>query len=141
MTATVATLIIGMVLGYLGQRSRMCFVGGIRDFMLVRDTYLLRGLIAFAATAWLAFPLAGLVAGTRTGSFAVADAITIVLTIIGGLGVGYISTLANGCPFRQHVLAAQGVRSSIGYLAGFFAGALIFHFWTERLLLRVLSGF
>ena len=58
MTAAVATLVIGSVLGYLGQRSRMCFVGGIRDFVLVRDTYLLRGLMAFGLTAWLGFTLA-----------------------------------------------------------------------------------
>ena len=37
MTAAVATLMIGLILGYLGQRSRMCFIGGIRDFILVRD--------------------------------------------------------------------------------------------------------
>lgn len=138
MTAAIATLIIGVILGYLGQRSRMCFVGGIRDFILVRDTYLLRGLIAFGLTAWLAFSFVGLVVGTRPGPFAVADAATVLLTVLGGFGVGYFSTLANGCPFRQHVLAAQGVRSSIAYLAGFFAGAVIFHSWIERLLLRLL---
>ena len=119
MTAAVATLVIGIILGYLGQRSRMCFVGGIRDFILVRDTYLLRGLIAFGLTAWLAFPLAGLVAGVRPGPSGLSDAITVALTIVGGFGVGYFSTLANGCPLRQHVLAAQGVKSSITYLAGF----------------------
>src|SRR3989304_1203886 len=53
----ISALIAGVILGYLGQRSRMCFVGGIRDFILVRDTYLLRGLFAFGLTAWLAFPL------------------------------------------------------------------------------------
>ena len=63
---------------------------------------------------------------------------SVLLTIAGGFGVGYFSTLANGCPFRQHVLAAQGVRSSIAYLAGFFAGAVIFHTWIERLLFRLL---
>ena len=138
MTAAVATLVIGGVLGYLGQRSRMCFVGGIRDFILVRDTYLLRGLIAFGLTAWLGFPLVGLASGTRSGSFGVSDAVTVVLTIVGGFGVGYFSALANGCPLRQHVLAAQGVRSSIAYLAGFFAGAVIFHSWTAPLLFRLL---
>ena len=136
MTAAVATLVIGGVLGYLGQRSRMCFVGGIRDFILVRDTYLLRGLIAFGLTAWLGFPLVGLVIGARSGSFGVSDAVTVVLTIVGGFGVGYFSALANGCPLRQHVLAAQGVRSSIAYLAGFFAGAVMFHTWTAPLLFR-----
>jgi uncharacterized membrane protein YedE/YeeE len=136
MTAAVATLVIGVILGYLGQRSRMCFVGGIRDFILVRDTYLLRGLIAFGLTAWLAFPLAGLVAGVHPGPSGVSDAITVALTIVGGFGVGYFSTLANGCPLRQHVLAAQGVKSSITYLAGFLAGAVIFHLWVAPFLFR-----
>lgn len=138
MTAAVATLTIGIVLGYLGQRSRMCFVGGIRDVILVRDTYLLKGLLAFGLTAWLAFPLAGLLVGARSGSFGGSDAVTLGLTIVGGFGVGFLSTLANGCPFRQHVLAAQGVRSSIAYLAGFFAGAVIFHAAIAPLLFRLL---
>jgi uncharacterized membrane protein YedE/YeeE len=136
MTAALATLVIGVSLGDLGQRSRMCFVGGIRDFILVRDTYLLRGLIAFGLTAWLAFPLAGLVAGVHPRPSGVSDAITVALTIVGGFGVGYFSTLANGCPLRQHVLAAQGVKSSITYLAGFFIGALIFHLWVAPFLFR-----
>jgi len=138
MTAAVATLLIGIIIGYLGQRSRMCFVGGIRDFILVRDAYLLKGLIAFGLTAWLAFPLVGLVTGARPGPFGPSDAAAALLTVLGGFGVGYFSTLANGCPFRQHVLAAQGVRSSITYLAGFLVGAMIFHAWMERMLLRLL---
>lgn len=138
MTAAAATLIIGVILGYLGQRSRMCFIGGIRDFILVRDTYLLRGLIAFGLTAWLGFPLFGLLVGARVGPLGFSDAVTVVLTIVGGFGVGYFSTLANGCPFRHHVLAGQGVRSSITYLAGFFAGAVIFHAWLGPLFFRLL---
>ena len=138
MTAAVATLVVGVILGYLGQRSRMCFVGGIRDFILVRDSYLLKGLIAFGLTAWLGFSLVGLLVGARPGPFGISDAVTVVFTVFGGFGVGYFSALANGCPLRQHVLAAQGVRSSIAYLAGFFAGAVIFHSWTAPLLARLL---
>jgi len=138
MTAALTTLIIGMVIGYLGQRSRMCFVGGIRDFILVRDTYLLRGLMAFALTAWLGFPLVAFFVGSRSLPLLGTDIIAVTLTVIGGLGVGYFSILANGCPFRQHVLAAQGAISSISYLAGFLAGAVIFHSWIARLLLRLL---
>ena len=138
MTAAIATFIIGVILGYLGQRSRMCFVGGIRDFLLVRDTYLLRGLITFGLTAWLGFPLVGLLVGSRPASLNSSDAEAVVLTIIGGFGVGYVSTLANGCPFRQHVLAAQGVTTAVAYLAGFFAGAVIFHTWVTHLMLYLL---
>ena len=138
MIAAVATLVAGGVLGYLGQRSRMCFVGGIRDFILVRDRYLLRGLIAFAVTAWLAFPLMAAIGGASVGPFGIPDLVTMVLTACGGFGVGYVSTLANGCPFRQHVLAAQGVVSSAAYVVGFFAGAVIFHLWAAPVLLRLL---
>jgi uncharacterized membrane protein YedE/YeeE len=136
MTAAVATLVIGIVLGYLAQRSRMCFVGGIRDFIVVRDTALLKGLVAFGLTGWLLFPVAGLLTGEATPAIDISDAVTLALTIAGGFGVGYVSTLANGCPLRQHVLAAQGVRSSIAYLAGFFAGAVVFHVWIAGLLTR-----
>lgn len=138
MTAAVASLVIGLVLGYLGQRSRMCFIGGIRDFILVRDTALLKGLVAFGVTAWVAFPLARLVAGAPPATPALADAVIVLLTTGGGFGVGYVSTLANGCPLRQHVLAAQGVTSSMTYLAGFFAGAVIFHAWVAPALFRLL---
>ena len=136
MMVAIATLIIGVILGYLGQRSRMCFVGGIRDFVLIRDTYLLKGLIAFGLTAWLAFPLAGFIGGARPGPFGISDAVTVVLTILGGAGVGLFSVLANGCPLRQHVLAAQGVKSSIAYLGGFFGGAVVFHAWVAPLVFR-----
>ena len=138
MTASVATLLIGLVLGYTGQRSRMCFVGGIRDFILVRDTALLKGLIAFGLAAWLAFPLADLLTGTPSEAYAVADMVTVILTVAGGFGVGYVSTLANGCPLRQHVLAAQGISSAWTYLAGFFAGAVLFHAWVGPTLFRLL---
>ena len=51
LTAAVAAL--GLVVGYLAQRSRMCFVAGFRDFLLVRDKELLRGFFAFVATIWV----------------------------------------------------------------------------------------
>ena len=124
-----ASLIVGIVIGFVGQRSRMCFVGGIRDWIIVRDTFLLKGLIAFIVVVALGFPLAAGAGGAAIGDFGWPIMSTIVLTVIGGFGVGYVSILANGCPFRQHVLASQGTGSSMMYLVGFFAAAPIFHLW------------
>lgn len=136
MNNALVTLVAGFVIGYLAQRSRMCFVGGIRDYILVRDSELLKGLVAFGLTAWIAFPLFALLTGRTRVPFAPADAITFILTVIGGLGVGLFSVLANGCPLRQHVLAAQGVMSSAAYLIGFLLGAVLFHLWMGPLLFR-----
>ncbi|MCL2678425.1 MAG: YeeE/YedE family protein, partial [Clostridiales bacterium] len=54
-TVSWVSLGVGLIFGFLAQRSRMCFVGGWRDFFLVRDTYLLKGFIAFFVTAALFF--------------------------------------------------------------------------------------
>ena len=54
----IVTLSMGVVLGYLAQRSRICFIGGLRDFLLIRDTELLKGAITFFLTAFLAFSAA-----------------------------------------------------------------------------------
>lgn len=136
--AAVASLVVGLIIGYLGQRSRMCFVGAVRDFVLIRDTDLLKGVIAFGLVAWVAFPVAGLLGGAQG---IIGGALTweaLILTVIGGFGVGYVSTLANGCPFRQHVLAAQGAVNAVTYLAGFVAGAVLFHAAVAPLLMRLL---
>jgi hypothetical protein len=50
---SLAFLGIGALIGFLAQRSRMCFVAGFRDWLLVRDTELLLGLFSFLATVWL----------------------------------------------------------------------------------------
>ncbi len=201
MTPALVTLIVGMIVGYLAQRSRMCFIGGLRDFILVRDHELLKGIIAFFVTAWLAFSVAGafglvdwqapkfqgsapaetqaiepVIAVSRcqtefssatgcpnlvwtpaktqivrpvnwetpapitpapTASAQSLGAVgwpILLLTIGAGVAIGLFSTLANGCPTRQHVLAAQGMQDSLFYLAGFYLGVIFYYLVTKPLL-------
>lgn len=136
--AAIASLIGGVLIGFAGQRSRMCFVGGIRDYLLVRDTFLLKGLLSFFLVAWIAFPASSMIGGAAIGGFSTPVLSTVLITILGGFGVGYVSILANGCPFRQHVLAAQGTGDSMVYLAGFLSGAVLFHTLVSPVVGRVL---
>ena len=53
LSLSLAFLGIGLAVGFLAQRSRMCFVAGLRDWILVRDTELLLGLFSFLVTVWL----------------------------------------------------------------------------------------
>jgi uncharacterized membrane protein YedE/YeeE len=162
---------MGIILGYLAQRSRICFIGGLRDFILVRDTELLKGTIAFFVTAWLAFSVvgwwgwldwqtpeyqgsqptsvlaepqaaaeakvAGRAAPLPVRSFQAVSSVSgslLLLTVLAGVIIGLFSTLANGCPTRQHVLAAQGMRDSMFYLAGFYLGVIFYYLITRPLL-------
>ena len=49
----------GLLAGFLAQRSRLCLAGGVRDFILFRDFYLLYGFIAILVVALIGNLLLG----------------------------------------------------------------------------------
>ena len=52
-TISIITICTGFIIGFTAQRSRMCFIAGIRDYILVRDRELLQGLFVFLITVWI----------------------------------------------------------------------------------------
>ena len=166
---SIVTAVIGVILGFLGQRSRMCFIGGWRDFFLIRDTYLLKGFFAFLITAAILFavfnhsgyylknypwyqhavtsvddiedtdiykipeqcdltPLVTFVKGEAPGIPIGGYTLTYEMIVIfmAAFLLGLVSTLANGCPIRQHVMAGSGNVSAMIYLLGFYVAVLAY---------------
>ncbi len=148
MIAVFGSLLIGLVVGFLGQRSRMCFIGGFRDYLIVRDKDLMKGVVSFFASAWLTIwilkGIGSLIPGLHTitnvkyvtyPSFVSSFLSKFgIISIIGGFGLGLFSTLAGGCPMRQHVLAGQGRIDSFVYLAGFYTGIILYYIITVKLI-------
>ena len=52
---SIITLVVGMILGYLGQRSRFCTISGVRDFYLMRDSYRLKGFLGIIVGGIIGF--------------------------------------------------------------------------------------
>jgi uncharacterized membrane protein YedE/YeeE len=135
--AAIATLVLGFAIGYLGQRSRLCFVAGYRDFFLTRDALLLRGVLGTFVGAAGGFTLFGWLGGIVPGfpqlgnTPLMGDSAAWTTAILGGLGVGFLGGLAGGCPFRMHVLAAEGRRTYWFYLAGFYVGLVFYNLVTR----------
>lgn len=157
------SLLVGLCAGWIGQRSRFCSIGGLRDLLLVGDTKLLTGLIALFVAAWFLHPLVVLVQPVETElrevtASEVVDDPTLQLSdkqsrltnlwnsvrgaftpvelvvFIAAVGLGLVSLLMDGCPYRQHVMAGQGRLDSVAYLGGFYVAALLFHWWSTPLL-------
>jgi uncharacterized membrane protein YedE/YeeE len=132
MIASIATLILGFIIGYLGQRSRLCFVSGYRDFVLTHDTTLLKGVAGAFVGALGGFILfyflgSGIIAFPMISTTSILTRSALVITIVAGLGVGIMGALSGGCPYRMHVLAAEGKKTYWVYLLGFYAGLIFYN--------------
>jgi uncharacterized protein len=132
---TFSSLGLGLIVGYLGQRSRMCSIGGLRDFVLVRDTGLLKGAGALLVATWVAFGAVRLISGTDAGHGLIAAGTTpsglraVIAIAVGAVVLGFVATLSGACPLRQHVLAGQGRVGAWSFLAGFYIAAVVYTSW------------
>jgi len=152
MISVAGSLLIGLIVGFLGQRSRMCFVGGFRDFLMIGDKDLLKGVIAFFASAWLTIWILSMVGKLIPELYSIVNVKYVmypsflsvllskfmIVSLIGGLGLGLFSTLAGGCPLRQHVMAGQGRIDSIVYLLGFYIGIIIYYVSTVKFIALII---
>ncbi len=135
MIVSLSSLGLGLVVGYLGQRSRMCTIGGLRDFVLVRDTGLLKGVAAMLVAAWVAFGALRVIAGSDAGFGLIASGTTpsglraVAAILVGAMVLGFFATLSGACPLRQHVLAGQGRIGAWSFLAGFYIAAVVYTSW------------
>ena len=129
----ILALTAGLFLGFMGQRTRFCSVGGWRDIFLVRDSYLISGLLAFLIAALAANYIAGNFAeggavfykwGFENQPIAHSDHLWNFL----GMGlVGLAATQVGGCPFRNLILSGEGDTDAGVTVLGYIAGAAIAH--------------
>jgi uncharacterized membrane protein YedE/YeeE len=142
MIPSLATLALGILIGYLGQRSRFCNVSGVRDFIMLKDSFRFKGLVGLilgAATGYAVFHFAGGAINNYPLGMDIVSSGILIATVAGGLGLGFFSVFAEGCPFRQHVMAAEGKKSAWFYLIGFYIGIVYFNIVTVKWLELLLS--
>jgi YedE family putative selenium metabolism protein len=118
-------LIAGLLVGVVGQRTRMCTVGGIRDFIMFKDTHLISGFLSILAVA--------LVGNLITGNFNLGFEGQPVAhndwlwNFLGMALAGFGSVLLGGCPLRQIILSAEGNIDSVITFLGLLIGAAFAH--------------
>ena len=118
-------LIVGLVVGALAQKTRLCMVGGIRDAVLFKDFYLLSGFAAIFVAALVGNVIMGSFhAGFAGQPIAHNDA---VWNFLGMTLCGFGSVLLGGCPLRQLVLSGEGNTDSAVAVLGLLTGAAFCH--------------
>ncbi|MGN0205218.1 MAG: YedE family putative selenium transporter [Coprococcus sp.] len=129
--AVAISLIAGLIVGAIAQRTRLCMVGGIRDVVLFRETKLLFGFIAIFASALVCnLILTAVTEGTYfTAAFAGQPVAHTdgLWNLLGMLLVGFACVLLGGCPLRQLILSGEGNSDSAVAVLGLIAGAAFAH--------------
>ncbi len=119
------SLIAGLVVGVIAQRTRLCMVGGIRDVMLFKDFTLVSGFIAIiVATAIGNIATGKFVLGFANQPVAHTDGLW---NFLGMVLVGLGAVLLGGCPLRQLILSGEGNSDSAVAVFGMMVGAAFCH--------------
>lgn len=119
------SLIAGLAIGVVAQRSRFCSIGGIRDAILVRRYDLLFGVAGLLVGAIAINVLLGQFnVGFEGQPVAHTD-------VLGNFAAMVVATLAavmlGGCPFRQVIMGSEGDVDATAATAGMLVGAGFTH--------------
>ncbi|NLC11482.1 MAG: YedE-related selenium metabolism membrane protein [Firmicutes bacterium] len=121
----ILSLIIGLVVGFLAQKSRFCTMGAIRDLILFRQTHLFLGLLGLVIAAFIT----NLILNQFNPGFAGQPvAHTMHFWNFAGMTLaGLAFALAGGCPGRQLFLAGEGDGDAAIFAIGMIVGAAFAH--------------
>lgn len=120
-----ASLVAGLAVGALAQKTRFCTVGSIRDALMFKDFYLLMGFVTLIIVVALGNMLTGQFhLGFADQPIAHTDGLW---NFLGMLLVGWGSVLLGGCPLRQLILAGEGNTDSVITVLGLVVGAAFCH--------------
>lgn len=116
---------IGLLIGFLAQRTRFCTMGAVRDVILMKDFHLLSGLLALLVMAFLTNLVFGQFKLGYTGQ-PIAHS-NLLWNVLGMVLAGLAYALAGGCPGRQLFLAGEGDGDSGVFVLGMVTGAAFAH--------------
>lgn len=119
------SLIIGLLIGFLAQRSRFCTMGAIRDLILFRQTHLLLGLISLIIFAFITNLIVGQFNPGFTGQPVAHN--KHLWNFAGMVLAGLAFALAGGCPGRQLFLSGEGDGDSAVFVLGMIVGSAFAH--------------
>ncbi|MCI5167124.1 MAG: YedE-related selenium metabolism membrane protein [Candidatus Electrothrix sp. GM3_4] len=124
------SLVIGLLIGGLAQRSGFCITGGIRNFFLFREKTLLSGVIATFVSALMV----SLVSGQfNLGMEAQPGAHhSHFWSFLAMVLVGLAAVIIDGCPFRQVIKAGGGDVDAGITCFGMVTGAALVITWQLR---------
>ena len=121
------SLAVGLVIGFVAQRTRFCTMGAVRDVILMGETHLISGVGALVVAAFATNLALGQVRFGFAGQ-PVAHS-SYLWNFLGMALAGLAFALAGGCPGRQLFLSGEGDGDAAIFVLGMITGAAFAHNW------------
>jgi YedE family putative selenium metabolism protein len=119
------SMIVGLIIGAIAQRSRFCTMGAFRDLILFKQIHLFSGVVALVAAAFVT----NLILGQFHPGFE-KQPVAHTMHLWNALGMvlaGLAFALAGGCPGRQLFLSGEGDADAGIFVIGMIVGAGFAH--------------
>lgn len=130
-------LILGLLVGFMVQKTRFCSIGAWRDIVLVKDFYLFSGVAAFLIAALLTNYLVGNFSPQELGyhwgftqqplALPMTRWTQYLWTFLSMALVGLAGTFLDGCPLRNLIRSGEGDTDAAVTVLGYIAGASVAH--------------
>ena len=120
-----ASVGVGLLIGVLAQRSRLCTVGSLRELFTLRQMHLIYGVATFLLAAFIG----NLVLGQFHPGFEgqpVAHTASL-WNFLGMVVAGLAFSLAGGCPGRQLILSGEGSNDAGVFVLGMLTAGAMAH--------------
>lgn len=121
----IISLIAGLLVGVIAQRSRFCTIGSFRDVFVIRDFHLFSGIAAM----FVAVLIYNLITGNFNPGFSSQPVShsSHIWNFSGMALSGLAFVLAGGCPGRQFIMSGEGDTDSAVFIFGMTSGAAFAH--------------
>jgi hypothetical protein len=117
------SLVVGVVIGVLGERGKLCFVGWLKHIFLTKSGKLIWGVVSF----FLWCLVLNVVLGQfKWGNSPIAHH-NHIANLLGMIMVGLGCVLIGGCPFKHMILAGVGNTDSGITFLGIMIGTAVAH--------------
>lgn len=119
------SIVAGISIGFIFQRSRFCTIGAFKNIYLIKDSAMLQGVIALLVAAFITNLAFGFFSLGFTNQPIAHN--NILWNFLSMLLCGLAFSLGGGCPGRQLVLAGEGDNDAGIFILGLLLGGAIAH--------------
>ncbi|MEM2917917.1 MAG: YeeE/YedE family protein [Candidatus Altiarchaeota archaeon] len=120
--------VLGMCIGFIVQRSKICFSIAVTELFLMKKFSSLKPFLVFIVTCMIGFHILNFLGVISLNLLSKPIGVYGIYALIGGMLFGFGMIIAGGCSIGVFYRVGEGKLKSLSALIGLFLGVIIYAF-------------